>query len=67
MANKELTTTYKVGAFKKAQRQGDITTIAEATGYSPAMVSRTLNGQRNNETIVNRAYSLVRRRAELKA
>ena len=65
MAYKELTTTYKVNAFRKARRQGDITTIAEATGYSPAMVSRTLNGQRNNETIVNKAYRLVRNRAEL--
>lgn len=67
MAYKELTTTYKVRAFKKAQRQGDITTIAEATGYSPAMVSMTLSGQRRNETIVNRAYSLVRKRPELTA
>jgi hypothetical protein len=65
MAYKELTTTYKIKAFNRARRQGDITTIAEATGYSPAMVSRTLRGQRNNETIVNKAYRLVRNRAEL--
>jgi predicted transcriptional regulator len=65
MAYKELTTTYKINAFKRARRQGDIATIAEATGFSPAMVSMTLSGQRNNETIVNKAYRLVRRRAEL--
>jgi len=65
MAYRELTTTYKVKAFNQARRQGDIQTIAEATGYSQAMVSMTLNGQRNNETIVNRAYRLVRKRPEL--
>jgi len=65
MAYKQLSTTYKVKAFNKAKRQGDISTIAESTGYSQAMVSMTLNGQRNNEAIVNRAYSLVRKRPEL--
>ena len=65
MAYKQLSTTFKVKAFNQARRQGDITTIAEATGYSPAMVSRTLRGERNNETIVNKAYRLVRNRAEL--
>lgn len=65
MAYKELTPTYKVKAFRKAQRTGDIRTIAEATGYSKSMVSMTLSGQRNNETIVNKAYSLVRKRPEL--
>lgn len=65
MAYKQLTTTYKVKAFRQARRQGDIQTIAEATGYSQAMVSMTLSGQRNNETIVNKAYRLVRKRPEL--
>lgn len=59
-----MTTAQKISTFRKARRTGDIGTLAERTGYSTAMVSMTLNGQRNNETIVDNAYRLVRRRKQ---
>lgn len=59
-----MTTAQKLSTFRRARRTGDISTLAERTGYSPAMVSMTLNGQRNNETIVDTAYRLVRRRKQ---
>lgn len=59
-----MTKTQKLTAFRNARRQGDISTLAERTGYSTSMVSMTLNGYRNNETIVDSAYRLVRRRKQ---
>jgi hypothetical protein len=59
-----MTTAQKLSTFRRARRNGDISTLAERTGYSAAMVSMTLNGQRNNETIVDTAYRLVRRRKQ---
>jgi hypothetical protein len=41
---------------------GDIATVAKKTGYSLDMASKTLRGLRNNETIVNAAYRLVKDR-----
>lgn len=57
-----MTTTQKLKAFSRARRTGDITRLSETTGYSQSMVSMTLNGRRNNETIVEQAYRLVKRR-----
>ena len=62
-----MTTAQKLGTFRKAKRTGDVSKLANSTGYSVSMVSRTLNGQRNNETIVESAYRLVRRRKEATA
>lgn len=59
-----MTTAQKISAFKRARRSGDVSTLAERTGYSAAMVSMTLSGKRNNETIVDSAYRLVRRRKQ---
>lgn len=44
------------------QRRGDVTRIAEITGYTPSYVSRVLNGTRNNEYILSQAYRMTRRR-----
>ena len=57
-----MTTAQKLEAFKNARRSGDITTVATQTGFSTAMVSMTLSGKRNNESIVDKAYRLVHRR-----
>ena len=57
-----MTTTQKLKAFRNAKRTGDVTTVATKTGYSIDMASKTLRGVRNNETIVNAAYRLVRGR-----
>ena len=62
MAFQKLNTVYKIVSFNRAQRRGDVSRVAAETGYSESMVSRTLRGLRNNETIVNKAYRLVKNR-----
>ncbi len=62
MAFQKLPTTFKIVAFRDAMRPGDITTVATRTGYSVDMASKTLRGLRNNDTIVNAAYRLVKDR-----
>lgn len=62
MAFQKLNTIYKIVAFTEAKRHGDVTRIAEETGFTPPYVSMTLRGLRNNESIVNRAYRLVKDR-----
>lgn len=62
MAYKELNPVYKIVAFTEAKRRGDIAKVAEETGYTQSMVSKTLRGLRNNVSIVNKAYRLVKDR-----
>jgi hypothetical protein len=62
MAYKHLNPVYKIVAFTEAKRRNDINTVADMTGYSKSHVSNTLRGRRNNETIVNKAYRLVKDR-----
>ena len=62
MAFRNLPTIFKVVAFRDAMKQGDIKAVAQKTGYSVDMASKTLRGLRNNETIVNAAYRLVKDR-----
>lgn len=62
MAYKQLSPIYKIVAFTEAKRRNDINTIAEVTGYSRQHVGNVLRGRRNNESIVNKAYRLVKDR-----
>ena len=62
MAFKHLNPVYKIVAFTESKRRNDINTIAEITGYSKSHVSNTLRGRRNNESIDNKAYRLVKDR-----
>jgi len=62
MAYKQLNPVYKIVAFTEAKRHGDIQRVAEETGYTQSMVSKTLRGLRNNTEIVNKAYRLVKDR-----
>jgi hypothetical protein len=62
MAYQKLSPVYKIVTYTEAKQHGDVTRIAEVTGYTPAMVSMTLRGLRNNDTIVNKAYRLVKDR-----
>jgi predicted transcriptional regulator len=62
MAYRELNPVYKIVAFTEAKRRGDINRIAKETGYTQAMVSMTLRGKRNNVSIVNKAYRIVKSR-----
>jgi predicted transcriptional regulator len=62
MAFQKLNPVYKIVAYTEAKRRGDVARIAEETGYTQSMVSKTLRGLRNNESIVNKAYRLVKDR-----
>lgn len=62
MAFQKLSPVYKIVAYTEAKRRGDVSRIAEETGYTTSMVSKTLRGLRNNESIVNKAYRLVKDR-----
>lgn len=62
MAFQKLSPVYKIVAYTEAKRRGDVTRIAQETGFTEAMVSMTLRGLRNNEEIVNKAYRLVKDR-----
>jgi len=65
MAYRKLPTIFKVVAFRDAMKPGDIKEVAKRTGYSVDMASKTLRGLRNNETIVNTAYRMVKDRNPL--
>ena len=62
MAFQKLNPVYKIVAFTEAKRRGDVARVADETGYSTSMVSKTLRGLRNNMSIVNKAYRLVKDR-----
>ena len=62
MAFQKLNSVYKVVAYTEAKRRGDVSRIAEETGYTTSMVSKTLRGLRNNETILSHAYRISYRR-----
>ena len=53
---------YKLVKFAEAKRQNDVTIIANETGYSQSHVSNVLYGRRNNDSIVNKAYRLIKDR-----
>lgn len=52
----------KVSRINRKLRTGDISRVAEATGYSATHVSDCLAGNYFNERIVNRAYDMTRGR-----
>jgi DNA-binding transcriptional regulator YdaS (Cro superfamily) len=57
--------TAKLAFFKARRRTGDVTKVAETTGYSVSHVSNTISGARKiNNTIADSMYSLTRRRTK---
>lgn len=62
MAYRELPSVYKIVAFTEAKQFGDAARIAEETGFSASHVNNVLRGRRNNPTIINKAYRLVKDR-----
>lgn len=52
----------KMTVIASRQRRGDVTKVAEATGYSVSHCSRVIRGERNNSTILSAAYRMTRRR-----
>ena len=58
-----LNRTAKLSFFTHRQRTGDVTRIADETGYSVSHVSNMINGVRKiNDTVANVMYNLTRRR-----
>jgi hypothetical protein len=58
-----LNRTAKLAFFTHRQRTGDVTRIADETGYSVSHVSNMINGVRRvNDTVANAMYMLTRRR-----
>jgi len=61
-ANK-LNRTAKLNFFKARQRQGDVTRVAETTGYSESHVSNVVAGRRSvPQVMANEMYNITRRR-----
>jgi hypothetical protein len=60
------TRTYiqKAAMTNRRLREGDISRIAERTGYSTTHVSDVLSGRRFNNRIMNRAFDMLRGRKE---
>jgi hypothetical protein len=52
----------KVSRIKSKLRNGDITNVAEVTGFSTTHVSDVIAGKYFNEKIVNEAYDTTRGR-----
>ena len=52
----------KVSRVNRKLRTGDITKVAENTGFSPNYTSEVLSGKYFNDRIVNEAYDMTRGR-----
>ena len=57
-----LSYTQKISRANRKLRFGDVTRVAQETGFSPNYVSEVLSGKYNNERIVNAAYDFSRGR-----
>ena len=58
----KLTYIQKVSRINRKLRTGDVTSVANTTGYSTTHVSDVLAGNYFNDKIVNEAYDLTRGR-----
>jgi hypothetical protein len=52
----------KVSRINRKLRTGDISKVAQTTGFSPNYTSEVLSGQYFNDRIVNEAYDVTRGR-----
>lgn len=57
-----LSYTQKISRTNRKMRLGDVTRVAQETGFSPNYVSEVLSGKYSNERIVNAAYDYTRGR-----
>lgn len=58
----KLTYIQKATKVNRKLRTGDITRLAEATGYSVTHVSDVVSGKNFNDMIMNKAYDMTRGR-----
>lgn len=60
---RRLNRTAKLSFFNSRKRNGDITRLAEATGYSVSHVSNVVSGVRSvPQALANEMYNISRRR-----
>lgn len=60
---RRLNRTAKLSFFNSRKRNGDITRLAEATGYSVSHVSNVVSGVRSvPQVLANEMYNISRRR-----
>lgn len=62
--SKRLSTFEKLNVIATRKRRGDVTKVANRTGYSVSYVSEVLNYQYSNDAIVNAAYDIARKRKQ---
>ena len=63
-----LNRTAKLSFYTHRKRNGDLTRLAEETGYSVSHLSNVVNGNRKvNDTIANAMYMVARRRMKNEA
>jgi len=58
----KLTYIQKAAKVNRKLRTGDITRLAEATGYSITHVSDVVGGKKFNDSLMNAAYDMTRGR-----
>lgn len=58
----KLSYTQKVSRINRKLRNGDISKVADTTGFSTTHVSDVISGKYFNERIVNEAYDMTRGR-----
>lgn len=58
----KLTYIQKATRVNRKLRTGDITRVAEATGYSTTHVSDVVSGKQFNDLLMNAAYDMTRGR-----
>jgi hypothetical protein len=58
----KLTYIQKATRINRKLRTGDITRVAEATGFSTTHVSDVVSGKYFNDSILNKAYDMTRGR-----
>ena len=61
-AYNKLTYIQKAARINKKLRTGDITRIAEATGFSTSYTSEVISGKYFNNSLLNAAYDMTRGR-----
>jgi predicted site-specific integrase-resolvase len=52
----------KIASINARRRVGDVTTVAQRTGFGTSTVSEVLSGMYMNRRIVNKAYDMSRGR-----
>lgn len=64
MTYRKLPIAAKIAIINSRKRTGDVTVIANRTGYSPNYVSEVFAGLYENKRVINKAYDRARGRKQ---